>query len=153
MKSKIVQSMLVGIISTAIMTAFVFLDYGIGFPKMNPAEMLASTMGTPLLVGYAAHFMIGIIFATGYVYLFNPKIRINNKWVKGLLFGFTVFVIARVMMFIMGTMIAMPMPSGGKMMLMAGSLILHLVFGVAVAVLVRPYKIAHSAGFFGNIPA
>lgn len=145
--------MVAGIISTAIIKVFALLMYATRFPKMNPPEMLASTMRMPLMVGYLAHSMIGIIFAAGYVYLSNPKIRVNNKVIKGLLFGLMVMVLAQKLMFIMDTMLPAAMPAENKILLMAGSLIVQLVFGVEVASWVKSYKITHSPGFFGNIPA
>jgi uncharacterized membrane protein YagU involved in acid resistance len=92
MKSKIAQSIIAGLVATAVMTGFVFLAPMMGLPKMNPAEMLSGMMGVSLMIGYLMHFMIGIIFAAVYVYLFNPKVHISSKLLKGVLFGFAVFV-------------------------------------------------------------
>ena len=110
-----------------------------GFPKMNPAEMLSGMIGVPIMVGYLMHFMIGVIFAAAYVYLFNPKVHISSKILKGLLFGFTIFVFAQVMMFIIGKM--MPMPQDNMMLMMIGSLIGHLVYGIVVALIVPAYAV------------
>lgn len=137
MKSKITQTILAGLVATAVMTGFMFLAPMMGLPKMNPAEMLSGMMGVPLMVGYLMHFMIGVIFAAAYVYLFNPKVHISSKILKGALFGFTVFIFAQVMMFIIGKM--MPMPQDNMMLMMLGSLIGHLVYGIVVALIVSVY--------------
>lgn len=136
MNSKISQSLVAGLIATAIMTGFIFMAPLMGLPKMNPAELLAGIMDLPVMAGYIMHFMIGIIFAAMYVYLFNPAVNISSKFLRGLLYGFIVFVFAQIIMFIMGKIMPMPMPEGDMMMMMIGSLIGHLVFGVVVAFMV-----------------
>lgn len=140
MKSKIAQTILAGLIATGVMTTIGLMAPYMGLPKMNPAEMLSGMMGVPLMVGYLMHCMIGIIFAAAYVYFFNPKVHIGSKFLKGIVFGFAVFVFAQLMMLIIGMM--MPMPSmGNKMLMMIGSLIGHLVFGIAVALIVPSYSV------------
>ena len=139
MKSKIAQSVIAGLVATAVMTGFIFLAPMMGLPKMNPAEMLSGMMGVPLMVGYLMHCMIGIIFAAAYVYLFNPKVRIQSKLVKGSLFGFAVFIFAQVMIFIIGKL--MPMAEDNMMLIMLGSLIGHLVYGIVVALIIPAYAV------------
>ena len=141
MKSKIAQSVIAGLVATAVMTGFIFLAPMMGLPKMNPAEMLSGMMGVPLMVGYLMHCMIGIIFAVAYVYLFNPKVRIQSKLVKGSLFGFAVFIFAQVMIFIIGKLMPMPMAEDNMMLIMLGSLIGHLVYGIVVALIVPAYAV------------
>lgn len=141
MKSKIAQSVIAGLVATAVMTGFIFLAPMMGLPKMNPAEMLSGMMGVPLMVGYLMHCMIGIIFAAAYVYLFNSKVRIQSKLVKGSLFGFAVFIFAQVMIFIIGKLMPMPMAEDNMMLIMLGSLIGHLVYGIVVALIVPAYAV------------
>ena len=141
MKSKIAQSVIAGLVATAVMTGFIFLAPMMGLSKMNPAEMLSGMMGVPLMVGYLMHCMIGIIFAAAYVYLFNPKVRIQSKLVKGSLFGFAVFIFAQVMIFIIGKLMPMPMAEDNMMLIMLGSLIGHLVYGIVVALIVPAYAV------------
>ncbi len=136
MKTKIAQTIISGLVATAVMTGVGLMAPYMGLPKMNPAEMLSGMMGVSLMVGYLMHCMIGIIFAAAYVYLFNPKVHISSKILKGVLFGFTVFVFAQVMMFIIGKMMPMPMPQDNMMLMMLGSLIGHLVYGIVVALIV-----------------
>ncbi len=134
MKSKIAQTIIAGLVATAVMTGVGLMAPYMGLPKMNPAEMLSGMMGVSLIVGYLIHCMIGIIFAAAYVYLFNPKVHIHSKLVKAILFGFAVFVFAQVMLFIIGKI--MPMPQDNMMLMMMGSLIGHLVYGIVVALIV-----------------
>lgn len=140
MKNKIAQTIVAGLIATAVMTVVGLMAPYMGLPRMNPAEMLSGMMGVPLIVGYLMHCMIGIIFAAAYVYFFNPIVHIGSKFIKGLLFGFAVFVFAQLMMLIIGMMMPMPM-MGDKTLIMIGSLIGHLVFGITVALIVPIYSV------------
>ena len=58
---------------------------------------------------------------------------------RGAVFGMATFVFAQVMMMIMGAMMGgLPPMEGSKAMLMMGSIIGHVVFGIVVALLVKP---------------
>ena len=127
------KSILGGIIGTAIMSIVMFLAPMMGMPKMSPPEMLAGIMGVPVLVGWVMHFMIGIIFALAYTYFFAPAVKIDNVYVKGAVFGIAVFIFAQIMMAIMGSMSNMPKPEGSMMMIVMGSVIGHIVYGMGVA--------------------
>jgi hypothetical protein len=100
--------------------------------------MLSGMLGVSPLMGWLMHFMIGIIFAVVYVYLFNPRVHLHSRAGKGLLYGIVVFVFAQVMMFLMRKL--MPMPSNlmenNLVLMMIGSLIDHLVFGLFVGLFV-----------------
>ena len=138
MENKFVRSILAGVVATAVMTVFTFIAPMMGLPKMNPADMLSGMLGVSPIVGWMMHFMIGIIFAAVYVYLFNPHVHIHSRAGKGLLYGFIVFVFAQIMMFIMSKMMPMPASSmkNNMVLMMVGSLIGHLVFGMLVGLLV-----------------
>jgi hypothetical protein len=133
MNTKMSKSILGGIIGTAIMTIVTMIAPMMGMPKMSPPALLASMMGMPIIAGWVMHFIIGIIFALAYTYLFAPKIKISNIIAKGAVFGFVVFVFAQVMMSIMGAMLPMPAPEGSLLLMMMGSLVGHLIYGIAVA--------------------
>jgi hypothetical protein len=142
MNTKLIQSLIAGIIATAVMTFIMFVAPLMGMPKMNPAAMLSRMMGMPILVGWLAHFMIGVIFAATYVYFLNSKIRIANKIVKGMVFGFIVFIFAQIAMAVMGALIGeLPEPEGSMIMMMIGSIMGHLVFGIFVALTVKTVKL------------
>ena len=138
MENKFVRSILAGVVATAVMTVFTFIAPMMGLPKMNPADMLSGMLGVSPIVGWIMHFMIGIIFAAVYVYLFNPHVHIHSRAGKGLLYGFIVFVFAQIMMFIMSKIMLMPASSmkNNMVLMMVGSLIGHLVFGMLVGLLV-----------------
>ena len=133
MKTKIQKSILAGIIGTAIMTLVMMVAPMMGMPKMSPPEMLSGMLGIPILVGWIMHFMIGIMFAFAYTYLCIFKHKINNVWLKGAVFGIIAFIFAQIMLAIMGAMLPMPKMEGSMMLTMIGSLIGHIVFGMAIA--------------------
>lgn len=140
MENKIAQTIIAGMIATVIMTVVGLIAPRMGLPRMNPAGMLSGMMELPLVMGYVVHVMIGVIFAAVYVYLFSPKVRIGNKLLKGLVFGFAVFAFAQIMMFVIGLMKAMPSMED-KMLIMIGSLIGHLVYGIVIALMVPNYEV------------
>ena len=55
-------------------------------------------MGVPVIAGWLMHFMIGITFAAGYIFVFYPLVKISNKYLKGALFGIAVFIFAQIAM-------------------------------------------------------
>ena len=138
MKTKIQQAVLGGIVATAVMTMVMFGAPLMGMPKMNPAEMLAGMMGLPLFIGWLMHFMVGVIFALAYVFFFSGILaKISSKIVKGALFGFVVFIFAQVMMAVMGAILGgMPSPAGSMTLVILGSMMGHLVYGIVVALFV-----------------
>ncbi|WP_338116872.1 hypothetical protein [Terrimonas pollutisoli] len=82
--------------------------------------------------------MIGIIFASAYVYWFNGIVRIQSKVLKGTVFGVAVFVFAQIMLWLIGMLIPVP-EMGEAMLVMIASLIGHLVYGIVVG-LVVPFQ-------------
>lgn len=133
MNIKIQKSILAGIIGTAVMTVVMMVAPMMGMPKMSPPAMLAGMLGLPVFLGWIMHFMIGIMFAFAYTYLCIFKHKISNVWLKGAVFGIIAFVFAQIMMAIMGAMMPMPAMEGSMMLTMIGSLMGHIIFGMAVA--------------------
>ena len=127
------KTILGGIIGTAAMTIIMYLAPMMGMPKMSAPDMLSGMMGMPIIVGWIMHFMIGIIFALAYTYFFAPAVQISNVWVKGAVFGVAVFIFAQIVMAIMGSMSNMPKPEGSMMLMVMGSLLGHIVYGMGVA--------------------
>ncbi|MCK9409688.1 MAG: DUF1440 domain-containing protein [Bacteroidetes bacterium] len=138
MKSPIQNTIFAGIAGTIVMTIIMFLAPLMGFPKMNAAEMLSSMMDFPILVGWTMHFMIGIVFALSYSFIFLRVVKIENVIAKGALFGFGVFIFAQIMMAVMGAIVgSMPPPEGGMALLILGSMIGHIMYGIPVAIVVQ----------------
>ncbi len=139
MNTKVKQALLSGIAGTAAMTIIILMAPMMGIPKMNPAAMLSAMMGNHILIGWTIHFMIGIIFATTYVFFAAGWLsKIENKILKGAIFGFGVFVFAQIAMAVMSAMISgMPSPQGSMMLLILGGFLGHLVYGIVVALFVK----------------
>ena len=92
-----IQSALIaGLIATAAMTAFTFMAPLMGF-EMNIPQMLAGTMGAPIIVGWIAHFMIGEILAINFALIFLKRTNRTSTLKSGALFGLIPWLIAQVM--------------------------------------------------------
>jgi hypothetical protein len=113
-----------------------------GMPEMSPPEMLSSMIGISILGGWVIHFIIGITFAAGYVFVFNGLLKkIKNKIIKGAVYGVIAFIIAQIAFPLMGVIFGeanMPEPEGSMALLMIGSVVGHIVFGIVVALMVKP---------------
>ncbi|MCX6204640.1 MAG: hypothetical protein NTZ19_00115 [Bacteroidetes bacterium] len=133
MNNKMYKSLLGGFIGTTAMSLVMFIAPMMGMPKMSPPNMLAGMMRVPVIVGWVMHFVVGIIFAFGYTYLFAPKVKIGNSFLKGTIFGFVVFIIAQIMMGILGTILPMPEMEGSMVLIMIGSISGHIVYGIALS--------------------
>lgn len=120
-----------GIAGTAVMTMVGLWGAPMmGMPAMNPADMLAGAMGGLPVVGWMAHFMIGIVLASGYalaaVWLPGPAV------VRGSLYGIAPWLMAQLAVM---PMMGMPVFSGSIAMA-TGSLVGHLVYGATVGSIV-----------------
>lgn len=138
MTTKIKQALIGGILGTAVMTMVMFIAPFMGMPKMNPAAMLSMMMGFPIVVGWLMHFMIGVIFALAYALFFiNLVKKVSNNILKGAIFGMAAFIFAQIMMAIMGLMLPMPPMEGSMVLMMLGSIMGHVIFGIVVAQFVK----------------
>lgn len=145
MNNKITKTLTAGVIATVAMTIVMFMAPLMGLPKMNAAEMLSMTMGFPIVVGWILHFMIGIIFALGYTFLFSKILfKISNKILNGAVYGMIVFVFAQIAMAMMGLVFTMPKMSGDMGLMMLGSIIGHVVFGIAVTAILKSKEELHN---------
>ena len=134
MSDKIKQSLIGGIVGTIAMTLITWMAPLMGFPKMSPPDMLAGMLGLPVFAGWIMHFMIGVIFAFAYIFLLQNKLqKISNRYAKGVVFGIIVFVFAQIMILAMGAVFtSMPSPAGSMALMMLGSAIGHIIYGVVV---------------------
>ena len=139
MTNKIQKALIGGIIGTAVMTMVMFIAPMMGMPKMSPPEMLSMMMGFPIIAGWIMHFMIGIIFAMTYTFIFiNVVKRLNNNILKGTIFGMAVFIFAQMAMAMMGAIMGgMPPIEGSMLLTIIGSIMGHVIFGITVALFVK----------------
>jgi hypothetical protein len=139
MNTKIIQSLIGGVIGAAIMSIGMWAAPILGIPKMSPPDMLSMMLGVPIIIGWFMHFMIGIIFAMTYAFFFINLInKISNPIFKGIIFGLAVFIFAQIMLAILGAIIeGIPPMEGSMILIMVGSIIGHIVFGIVVALFVK----------------
>lgn len=138
MKTKLKQALIGGIIGTAVMTIVMMIAPMLGMPKMNPPAMLSMMMGFPIAVGWIMHFMIGTIFAIAYAFFFINWVRkVSNNILKGAIFGMAVFVFAQIMLGILGMFLPMPPMEGSMILMIMGSIMGHVIFGITVAYFVK----------------
>jgi uncharacterized membrane protein YagU involved in acid resistance len=116
-----------GIIATLVMTAIgLWVAPLMGMPAMNPAVMLAEAMGGSILLGWAAHLMIGTILAVGYAVV-APWIP-GPPPLRGAVYGIVPFLAAQIVVM---PMMGMPVFSGSTALAM-GSLVGHLAYGATL---------------------
>lgn len=139
MNTKIIQSLIGGVVGAAVMSIVMWGAPMIGIPKMSPPDMLSMMLGVPIIIGWFMHFMIGIIFAMTYAFFFiNLVKKISNSIFRGIIFGIAVFIFAQIMLAILGAIMkGMPPMEGSMLLIMVGSIIGHIVFGIVVALFVK----------------
>ncbi|MDZ7625971.1 MAG: DUF6789 family protein [Ignavibacteriaceae bacterium] len=143
MKSQfsIKSALLAGFIATAAMTAFTFMAPLMGF-EMNIPKMLSSTMGTPIIVGWIAHFMIGEILAINFAIIFLKKTNKISDVKSGALFGLIPWFIAQIMVMPMMSVLAGGSYSSGlfsgSVMIAMASLVGHLIYGGVLGAIYKP---------------
>ena len=121
------RAALAGIVGAAIMTVVgLYVAPMMGIPEMNPANMLADQMGGNAVLGWIAHFMIGVIFAE--VYAVVAGSLPGPVVVRGALYGLAPWLLAQAVVM---PMMGMGFFSGAMNMAM-GSLIGHIIYGGAV---------------------
>lgn len=124
-----------GVAATIAMTVFTLMAPLMGIEMDIPA-MLSGTMGAPIIIGWAAHFMIGIILALSFAAIYYPKFGSKNKIKSGIIFS--------IIPWLMSQVVIMPMMSimnggsyfsgffSGSIILAMASLMGHLLFGVVL---------------------
>lgn len=116
-----------GLIGTAVMTMVgLFGAPMMGIPPMNPADMLAGAMGGILMLGWGAHFMIGVVLALGYALV--ESIIPGPGVARGAIYSIAPYLMAQLVVM---PMMGMPIFSGSASMAM-GSLIGHIVYGAVL---------------------
>lgn len=138
MSNKIQQSIIGGIIATAVMTIVMWIAPMMGLPKMDIPGMLSGMMGFSITIGWLMHFMIGISFALIYAFFFLKVLKkISSNILRGAIFGLAAFLIAQVSLGAMGSIFPMPPMEGSIMLMMIGSIVGHVLFGIVVTIFIK----------------
>lgn len=142
------RAVIAGLIATAVMTAVGLWGAPLmGIPPMNPAEMLAMSMGNMPALGWAAHFMIGAILAVIYAVV-APWIP-GPPAARGAIYGLAPFLLAQIVVM---PMMGMPIFSGSVALAM-GSLIGHLFYGAVLGGIYGPVPFRATSGASGRVTA
>ncbi|MFQ5529045.1 MAG: DUF6789 family protein [Gemmatimonadota bacterium] len=133
MNPRLTQAIIGGLAATIIMTLMMYFvaPMMMGGP-MDIAAMLGDMMGTNDTVGMIVHFMLGAVaFPALFALVLWDKLP-GADWMKGLVFGMALFVIAEV--------VVMPMTDAGmfsanhpeQMMALLGGLMGHAIYGIVL---------------------
>ncbi len=131
--NKLVMGMLAGFAASVVLSVIMLVKGMMGImPDLNVIDMLAGQMNSGPLLGWIAHFMIGII-GYGLVYaLVFASHATGGHPTRGMLLGLSGWLLMMVMLMpMMGAGIfGLQMPSG--IMVPVATLILHLIFGLTL---------------------
>ena len=130
-----------GLIGTIVMTMLMIMAPMIGMPKMDIGKMLGSIMGNSEILGWMAHFAIGIILAGIYAFFFRGRFS-SKGWLDGMIYGIFPWLAAQLavmpMLMVMNGMSYTAGLFSGSLVMAAGSLMGHLVYGALVGIFYKP---------------
>jgi Family of unknown function (DUF6789) len=133
MMNKWIKGMLAGLVATVVLSALMVMKGKMGLmPDVNVIAMLAGKMGGSIIMGWAAHFMIGTVgYGLAYALLFS-ELPFGNHITRGIAMGITGWLVMMVVVMpMMGAgMFGLSLPSG--MMVPVATLMLHIVFGAVL---------------------
>jgi len=119
-----------GFVATVVLSILMVAKAKMGvMPELNAIKMLAGMMGSPLVMGWVAHFVIGTII---WGVLFAVLV---NKLPGGVMGGAIIFSIGAWLLMMIGPM---PMAGAGLFGLNIGvmapvaTLILHIIWGIVL---------------------
>ncbi len=125
------KAVIAGVAATAVMTIIMIMAPMMGMPEMNIGRMLANFMGVPVVVGWLAHFMIGVVLAIIFATLLYSRLP-GAPWLKGILFALIPWFIAQVIMNPMMGAGVFASNTPAPMMMVMGSLLGHVVYGAVL---------------------
>lgn len=141
--SNFLRAVTAGFIATFAMTMMGFWQAGIGLPKFDVGALLAANMGHEYGWGQAAHFIDGMLLALIYARWLYGMLP-GPALVKGIVYGIIATIAAQVVVVPLVTaplaepagffFARTPMPG----MMMLGSLIIHLAYGITLGILYIP---------------
>jgi hypothetical protein len=133
-----------GLVGTAVFSMVLVMAPRMGMPKMDIVGLLGSMFGGDnRLLGWVLHFMMGVIFALVYAWLWSQGI-LSPTWLGGLVFGAAHWLIVGLIMGMLPLVhlgirrgkVPAPglwMTKSGGMRAFFGGLMGHMVFGLVTA--------------------
>ena len=131
--NKIRNGLIAALAATLVLSLLMIIKGMMGMmPDMNVIAMLAKQMGGGPAMGWAAHFMIGVIgYGLAYALVFS-NLKIGGHILRGLTLGIAGWLVMMVVVMpMMGAgLFGLKMPSA--MMVPVATLILHAIFGIVL---------------------
>ena len=127
------RAVLAGLAATAVMTIIMLMAPLMGMPEMNIGKMLGGFMGVPTFIGWAGHFMIGVVLAIGYGVFFEPRLN-NAPVVRGILYGLIPWIVSQVMVNPMMGAGLFASNTPAPFLMVMGSLLGHVAYGAILGV-------------------
>jgi len=140
------SAILAGLVGTLGISMVMAIAPKMGMPKMDIVDMLSTMFGNPnRVLGWMMHFMMGIIFALIYAFLWSLGVG-SATWLNGLIFGAVHWSVVGMIMGMIPMMHAgiksgtvqapgLWMTNNGGTMAFVGGLMGHMVFGLVVALI------------------
>lgn len=130
-QTNLLKAIMAGVAGTIVMTMMTMVAPMMGMPEMDIPKMLGNFMGVPVIVGWLAHFMVGVVLAVIYAYAFYPKLS-SAPVLKGIIYSIIPWLAVQLML--------NPMMGAGlfaantpvPLMMVMGSLVGHLVYGIII---------------------
>ncbi len=125
------RAVLAGLAATAVMTLIMLMAPLMGMPEMNIEGMLSGFMGVPTFIGWAGHFMIGVVLAIGYSVFFEPRLH-NAPVARGILYGLIPWIVSQVMVNPMMGAGLFASNTPAPFLMVMGSLLGHVAYGAVL---------------------
>lgn len=129
--TEIKNGFIAGFVATVVLSVLMVFKAMMGLmPDLNVIAMLSRMMGSPPVMGWVAHFVIGTIAWGGLFALLHEKIPGNTLWVKGIVFAVGAWLLMMI--------VVMPMAGAGLFGMNLGimapmmTLVLHIIFGAVL---------------------
>ncbi|MBI1804868.1 MAG: DUF2938 family protein [Ignavibacteriae bacterium] len=131
MQKKFGKAVIAGLVGTLVMTMVMLMGPMMGMPPMPVGKMLAEFIGMPEALGWIAHFMIGVVLALGYVYIFSSKLP-GSGLVRGALYGLLPWMVSQIMVNPMMGAGVFALSTSAPLLMVMGSLMGHVIYGAVV---------------------
>ena len=123
-----------GFVATVVLSALMVMKSMMGLmPELDVIAILSNMMGASSpAIGWAAHFMIGIVVWGGLFAWLDPHLPGGSYWLKGIIFGVGAWLLMMIAVMPMAGEELFGMNFG--MMAPVMTLVLHVIFGAVLGV-------------------
>ena len=137
MNEKQIQTLVSGVVATGAISAYYYLIDQLGVEVAAPWRMIEYLINVSLFWGWVFHLCVGLIFTWIYRRGISLGLRkIRNLLLRGLAYGFIVFVISEVVIGLLDFDLGMTI---GYQIVSMGVLFLgDLIFGTVIGLMVPP---------------